>query len=453
MAQRFQAPKGTRDLLPPDTALWAAVESTARAVFARYGFREIRTPIFEDTELFARGVGESSDIVGKEMYSFVDKGERHLTLRPENTASVVRAYIEHGMARQPQPVKLFYIGPQFRYERPQKGRYRQFHQIGAELLGGKGAESDAEVLLMLVAFLSALGFRDLKVLLNTVGDAVSRASYRETLVRFLESHREKLSEESLRRLATNPLRILDSKSPAEQEILALAPRLANALTDESRAHFATVRRALEQFGVAHEISPRLVRGLDYYTDTVFEIVSEGLGAQNAICGGGAYEGLVEELGGAPTYGVGFAIGEDRLIEVLPADSPARRAGRSGELGPVVVAAAEKLPVREGEVSALFGLVERLRRLGIPAVEATGKQDKIYERALAMQAPAIAYVGGQGESGSRLTLRILATGERRDLDESALAAALRQLFSITGALQAAAPASPAPANAVRIDPEK
>ena len=180
MTQRFQAPKGTRDILPGDTALWAAVEAAARAVFGRYGFREIRT------ELFARGVGESSDIVGKEMYSFVDKGERHLTLRPENTASVVRAYVEHGMHRQPQPVKLFYIGPQFRYERPQKGRYRQFHQIGAELLGGKGAESDAEVLLMLVAFFRELGFRDLKVLLNTVGDGPSRAAYRETLLRFLE---------------------------------------------------------------------------------------------------------------------------------------------------------------------------------------------------------------------------------------------------------------------------
>nr|MBP9826380.1 histidine--tRNA ligase [Thermoanaerobaculia bacterium] len=343
MAQRFQAPKGTRDILPADSALWAAVEAVARAVFGRYGFREIRTPIFEETELFARGVGESSDIVGKEMYSFVDKGDRNLTLRPENTAAVVRAYVEHGMARQPQPVKLFYIGPQFRYERPQKGRYRQFHQIGAELLGGKGAESDAEVLLMLVALLGELGFRDLKVLINTVGDEASRSAYREALVGYLESHREKLSDESLRRLSTNPLRILDSKSPQEQELLAGAPQLRDSLTGESRAHFAAVCAALQQFDVAFEVSPRLVRGLDYYTNTVFEIVSEGLGSQNAICGGGAYEGLVEELGGSPTYGVGFAIGEDRLLDVLPADSPARRAGLFLSVGPVVVTDSEKLP--------------------------------------------------------------------------------------------------------------
>jgi histidyl-tRNA synthetase len=446
MAQRIQAPKGTRDLLPPDTALWAAVESTARAVFGRYGFREIRTPIFEDTDLFTRGVGESSDIVGKEMYSFVDKGDRQLTLRPENTASVVRAFVEHGMHRQPPPVKLFYIGPQFRFERPQKGRYRQFHQIGAELLGGKGAESDAEVLLMLVAFFRELGFRGLKVLLNTVGDGPSRAAYRETLLRFLEGHREALSEDSLRRMATNPLRVLDSKSPQEQELLTSAPRLADSLSETSRAHFAAVVSALDQFGVPYEISPRLVRGLDYYTNTVFEIVSEGLGSQNAVCGGGAYEGLVEELGGPPTYGVGFAIGEDRLLEVLPADSPARSAGLFLDVGPVVVAAAEKLSVKEGGLSPTFGLVERLRRLGIPAVEGSGKRDKIHERALAMQSPAIVSVGELGPEGASFDLRILATGERVHLDETDLAKTLRRFFSFAGAFQNAAPASALPASA-------
>ena len=284
--KRFAVPKGTRDILPPETAIWSAVEYTARRVFARYGFGEIRTPIFEDTELFARAVGESSDIVGKEMYSFIDKSERKLTLRPENTAPVVRAYVEQ-MLRQPQPAKLFYIGPQFRYERPQKGRYRQFHQIGAELLGGAGAESDAEVLLMLVAFLTELGFKEIKALLNTVGDAASRAAYKATLVEFLENRKEELSEESRRRLATNPLRILDSKSPQEQALLASAPQLRNSLTANSLAQFDSVCQALDRFGVAYEVSPRLVRGLDYYTNTVFEIVSEGLGAQNAICGGGA----------------------------------------------------------------------------------------------------------------------------------------------------------------------
>jgi histidyl-tRNA synthetase len=447
MAQRFQAPKGTRDILPADSALWAAVEAVARAVFGRYGFREIRTPIFEETELFARGVGESSDIVGKEMYSFVDKGDRNLTLRPENTAAVVRAYVEHGMARQPQPVKLFYIGPQFRYERPQKGRYRQFHQIGAELLGGKGAESDAEVLLMLVALLGELGFRDLKVLINTVGDEASRSSYREALVGYLESHREKLSDESLRRLSTNPLRILDSKSPQEQELLAGAPQLRDSLTGESRAHFSAVCAALQQFDVAFEVSPRLVRGLDYYTNTVFEIVSEGLGSQNAICGGGAYEGLVEELGGSPTYGVGFAIGEDRLLDVLPADSPARRAGLFLSVGPVVVAAAERLPVREGELSPLVSLVERLRRAGIPTVEGAGKHDKVYERAVAIQAPAIVYVGEQDLRIGRFPVRLLVTGERVELDELELAAMLKRFFPFTGSFEGAARARPSPASAV------
>ena len=452
MAKRFQAPKGTRDILPPDTALWAAVEAAARAVFGRYGFREIRTPIFEETDLFARGVGESSDIVGKEMYSFVDKGERHLTLRPENTASVVRAYVEHGMHRQPQPVKLFYVGPQFRYERPQKGRYRQFHQIGAELLGGKGAESDAEVLLMLVAFFHELGFRDLKVLLNTVGDGPSRAAYRETLLRFLGAHREELSEESIRRMATNPLRVLDSKSPQEQELLGSAPELRGSLTENSRAHFASVCRALKQFGVAYEVSPRLVRGLDYYTNTVFEIVSEGLGSQNAICGGGAYEGLVEELGGPPTYGVGFAIGEDRLLDVLPADSPARKAGLFVSVGPVVVAAAGKLSVNEGELSPLFGLVERLRRLGIPAVEGAGKQEKVYERAVAMQAPAIVYTGERGPGDGICNVRILGNGERFQLHESELAPRLREFFSFTGNLQDVESTSTLPANAGADDEE-
>jgi histidyl-tRNA synthetase len=450
MAGRFQAPKGTRDLLPPDTALWAAVEATARRVFALYGFGEIRTPLFEDTQLFARGVGESTDIVGKEMYSFVDKNERSLTLRPENTAPVVRAYVEHGMHRLPQPVKLFYIGPQFRYERPQKGRYRQFHQIGAEFLGGRGAESDSEVLLMLVAFLKELGFRDLRVLLNTVGDNESRASYRQALVQFLDSHRERLSEESVRRLVTNPLRILDSKSPVEQELLASAPQLKDSLTDRSVAHFASVCAALEQFGVAYEVAPRLVRGLDYYTNTVFEIVSEGLGAQNAICGGGAYEKLVEELGGPPTYGVGFAIGEDRLIEVLPENSKARGAAAHRARGPVVIAAAGRLPVKEGEPSPLFSLVERLRRRGLPAVEATGKQEKVFERANSMKSPCVVFIGEEELKSGTYSLRTLKDGSRQNLDEAGLVRELMGLYPSASNLQRGDEASEPPADAVEDD---
>ncbi len=377
--RRFQAPKGTRDLLPPATALWARIEETARRVFALYGYGEIRTPVFEDTELFSRGVGEGTDIVGKEMYSFTDKGGREMTLRPESTAAVCRAYVEHGMQSLPQPVRLFYIGPQFRYERPQKGRFRQFHQIGAELLGGRGPESDAEILLMLVRFLRELGFADLKILVNTVGDSDSRASYRAALQAYLLPFRERLSGDSQRRLENNPLRILDTKSPQEQEILEGAPKLSDSLTTGSREHFERVLSHLEAHSIGFEIDDRLVRGLDYYTNTVFEVVSEGLGAQNAICGGGAYEGLIEEIGGKPTYGVGFAIGEDRLVEVLPATSATRHVGRRA----VQVELAGSLRKRSSELgrSKLFELLEAIRARGVPAVEASRGLDRDDDQAV------------------------------------------------------------------------
>jgi histidyl-tRNA synthetase len=317
LSKKFQAVKGTRDLLPPETAIWAAVEAVARRVFGTYGYQEIRTPILEDTDLFVRSVGESTDIVGKEMYTFDDRKGRSLTLRPENTASVVRAFVQHGMQTEPLPVKLYYIGPQFRYERPQKGRYRQFHQIGAELIGDPGPQSDAEVILMLVGFLTELGFSDLVVQLNTVGDDSSRVAYGNGLREYLQPMRQALTADSQRRLETNPLRILDSKDPGDQELLREAPQLIDFLTPEARTHFAAVQTILARHEVAHRVEPRLVRGLDYYTHTVFEIVSAGLGAQDAIVGGGRYDGLVEELGGQSLPGIGFAIGQDRLIEVLP----------------------------------------------------------------------------------------------------------------------------------------
>jgi len=424
MSPRFQAPKGTRDLLPPETALWAEVEAIARRVFARYGYGEIRTPIFEETELFARGVGESSDIVGKEMYTFVDRGGRSVTLRPENTASVCRAYLEHGLQSLPKPVRLFYVGPQFRYERPQKGRYRQFHQIGAELVGGKGAESDVEILLMLVAFLGELGFADLKVLVNTVGDGESRASYREKLKTYLLPLTEKLSDDSRRRLDTNPLRILDSKSPEEQEIVAAAPKLADSLSEGSRRHFAAVLSSLEAFGLSFQVEPRLVRGLDYYTNTVFEIVSEGLGAQNAICGGGAYEGLVAELGGDPTYGVGFAIGEDRLIEVLPAHSPARAAATA--VRPVLVAwAGGRLPESESPTSPTFDLAEELRRAGVAAIDAAGRTGKaLYAHADQLSSPWLAFLGEAELAAGTVKLRDTASRDEHTLARAEAIARLR-----------------------------
>lgn len=424
MSPRFQAPKGTRDLLPPETAIWAAVEATARRVFGRYGYGEIRTPIFEETELFARGVGESSDIVGKEMYTFTDRGGRSVTLRPENTASVCRAYLEHGMQSLPKPVRLFYVGPQFRYERPQKGRYRQFHQIGAELVGGKGSESDVEILLMLVAFLGELGFADLRVLVNTVGDTASRSAYREKLKTYLLPLKERLSEDSRRRLETNPLRILDSKSPEEQQIVADAPKLSDSLSDSSRAHFEGVLSSLDAFGLSFQVEPRLVRGLDYYTNTVFEIVSEGLGAQNAICGGGAYEGLIEELGGSPTYGVGFAIGEDRLLEVLPAHSPARAAAQANR--PVLVAwAGGQLPEGAAPTSPTFDLAEELRRGGIAAVDAGGRTGKaLYAYADQLASPWLAFLGEAELAAGTVKLRDTATREEHTLPRAEAIARLR-----------------------------
>lgn len=425
MAKRFQAPKGTRDLLPPDTTLWARVEEAARRVFGLYGYREIRTPIFEETELFARGVGEATDIVGKEMYTFLDKGERSLTLRPESTAAVCRAYVEHGMQSLPQPVRLFYIGPQFRYERPQKGRFRQFHQIGAELLGGRGADSDAEVLLMLVRFLRELGFRDLKVLINTVGDAASRAAYREALRSHLLPLREKLSEDSQRRLETNPLRILDTKSAEEQELLAGAPKLEGSLTPAAADHFRWVLSSMDASRLSYAVDPKLVRGLDYYTNTVFEIVSAGLGAQNAICGGGAYEGLVEELGGPPTYGVGFAIGEDRLIDVLPADSPARRLGP----GPVLVTFAGRAS-REGEAAtALVALLEQLRTAGVPCQEASTRGGKLFELAETLGTPVVVFLGEDELAAGTLSVRTLSNREQRKLPRDEAIAAVQAFYGM------------------------
>jgi histidyl-tRNA synthetase len=396
---RFQAPKGTRDLLPPDTALWAAVEATAREVFSRYGYQEIRTPIFEDTELFVRGVGEGSDIVGKEMYTFEDKGGRSVTLRPESTAAVCRAYVEHGMQHPPRPVRLFYIGPQFRYERPQKGRYRQFHQIGAELLGAKGSRGEIEVLAMLDTLFAELGFEDRIVLLNTVGDRESRERFRERLVEYLRPLAGDLSEDSRRRIETNPLRILDSKSREEQELLARGPKFADSLTPASRGAFLDVKAALDELGIGYREAPHLVRGLDYYTETVFEIVSmdERLGAQNALCGGGSYDGLIEELGGQATNGVGFAIGEDRLIDVLPQGFQ-DRVHRRRQSPVLVVSTVEETGSVENLLSAkaqqqAFIFAERLRRAGLAATFLGVRSlQRILDHARKNEAPFVVAIG-------------------------------------------------------------
>jgi len=313
---KFQAIRGTRDLLPPETALWNRVEETARSVFGTFGFGEIRPPILEPTELFARAVGGDTDIVSKEMYTFEDRDESSTSLRPEATASVCRAYIEHGMQQLPLPVKLYYMGPMFRRERPQKGRYRQFYQIGAEVLGGSDAPAiDAEVVEMVMAFFDRLQLPGVQLEINSIGHSADncRRGYVAQLKSALEKVKDKLGADSQRRIETNPLRVLDSKLEHEQPIIENLPRIADHLCDDCKAHYAAVKHQLEMRGVLYRENWRLVRGLDYYMRTTFEITAAGLGSQNAVCGGGRYDGLVELLGGPPTKGIGFAIGEDRLI--------------------------------------------------------------------------------------------------------------------------------------------
>jgi histidyl-tRNA synthetase len=323
MTPRYRAVKGTRDFFPPETERWAAAETICREVFRTYGFGEVRTPILEHTDLFARSVGETTDIVHKEMYTFPDRRGRSLTLRPENTAGVARAVIEKGIATGPMPLRLYYLGPQFRYERPQAGRFREFRQIGAELFGVEGPMGEAEVLGMLFAFLRALGFVNLSVAINSVGTAATRTAFSEALRRHLAPGADAFSEEDRRRLAENPLRLFESKDPQVRSRLDGAPTTRDFLDEESRRHHEEVRRLLAAAGIPSEEAPSLVRGLDYYTRTVFEVVSGDLGAQDAILGGGRYDNLVESLGGPPLPAVGFAIGEDRLLQVAPFPPPAR----------------------------------------------------------------------------------------------------------------------------------
>jgi len=361
----LKAVRGTRDLLPPETALWNRIEATARDVFARYNFGEIRTPVFEDTSLFARGVGEETDIVSKEMYTWEDRARaqsekpQSLTLRPENTAGVVRAYIEHKLGETGQLQKLYYIGPQFRRERPQKGRYRQFSQIGAEVIGpvSAGSESplrDAEVLEMLATLLDELGITGWTLELNSVGSSADRARYNEALKAALVPVVSQMCPDCQRRAVTNPLRVLDCKVPADQPIIETLPVIADSLDEESKAHFAAVTAALDEAGVPYTRNHRLVRGLDYYTRTTFEFTHGGLGAQNALLGGGRYDGLSEAIGGPKAPGIGFAMGEDRLVltlQTLEAPTPQKADGYIAPLGEALNAAA-------------LGLARELRRHGL-----------------------------------------------------------------------------------------
>lgn len=310
----IRAVKGTRDILPPASAVWNKVEDAARRVFALYNYSEIRTPIFEETALFARGVGEETDIVSKEMYTFEDRDGSSLTLRPENTASVLRAYIEHRLDQNPGLQKLYYIGPMFRRERPQKGRFRQFYQIGAEAIGSDSPAIDSEVIEMVVHLLAELGIHDSELLINSVGSKKSRAKYNAALREKLVELAPKMCVDCRRRAETNPLRVLDCKVPDDQPIIETLPSILEYLDDADRDHFRRVREFLDDRDINYRVKPRLVRGLDYYTRTTFEITHGSLGAQNSILGGGRYDGLAEALGSkVPAPGIGFSIGEDRLV--------------------------------------------------------------------------------------------------------------------------------------------
>ncbi len=420
----IKAVRGTRDLLPPETALWNFVESAVRDVFRAYNFQEIRTPIFESTELFARGVGEDTDIVSKEMYTWEDRGRaasekgQSLTLRPENTAGVVRAYIEHKLWDRGLN-KLFYIGPQFRRERPQKGRYRQFYQIGAEVIGppSAGSESparDAEVLEMLATLLDRLGISGWSLELNSVGCKEDRAKFNDALRKALEPVVGKMCADCQRRAVTNPLRVFDCKVPEDQPIIEKLPRISQFLDEGCRKHFEAVQEILAKVGVRFSLNDRLVRGLDYYTRTAFEFTHGALGAQNAILGGGRYDGLSEALGGPAAPGIGFAIGEDRLVMSLQESASAESVLKKPD---VYVAA-----LGAGTNAEAARLARELRRhdLVVDLGDENFRLKKSFEAATKAGAKYILIVGENEVKANAFALKNLATGEQVSVPRAQLA---------------------------------
>ena len=408
---RLQPARGTSDLLPSTMAAHRRVIDTARDAAGLYGFQEMATPIFEFAEVFSRPLGDSSDVVTKETYNFTDRGGETLTLRPENTAGVVRAMISNGLT-QSLPLKFFYAGPMFRYERPQKGRMRQFHQIGIEYLGPRDGLADAEIIACGARVLAGLGVLDrCRLHLNSLGDAESRQAYRAALLAFLESHAAELSEDSQARLQTNPLRILDSKDAGDRAILENAPRLDGYLNDVSKRHFAAVTGALDSAGIDWTFDPLLVRGLDYYCHTAFEFITDALGAQGTVLGGGRYDGLSEMLGGPPVAGVGWAAGVERLSMLVGEQEPATP--------PVAI-----LPMDEDGESEAHRLAEMLRDNGVAvdlsAGGAIGKRLKKADRAGARLA---VILGSDELAAGTAQLRDLATGTQSSIAQADLAAAL------------------------------
>lgn len=410
-AAKLQAPRGTYDVLPDDAARRQAVEDAARRILGAAGYRRIETPAFEATELFARGVGSSTDIVQKEMYTFEDGGGRSLTLRPEGTAPVARAYMEHGMQKLPQPVKLWYLSSFFRYERAQRGRQRQFWQVGTEAIGSADPAVDAESIVLLAELLDALGVRDVRLRLSSLGTPETRAAYREELQAYLRSHEDRLSEEVRSRIDVNPMRAFDADHPGTQEVMAGAPLLLDRLDGEDADHFAEVRALLDEADLQYELDPTLVRGLDYYARTVFEFTSDALGAQSGVGGGGRYDGLIEQLGGPATPGVGWAAGIERMLLA---------AGEQAVAAPVVdlfVAYAEPQPAVR---ATAFRIAHRARRAGLDAqLELAGRSLKgQLKQADRIGARFVAIVGEEG-----VTVKDRETGEQDELAPDAVIAAV------------------------------
>jgi histidyl-tRNA synthetase len=413
----IQAVRGVHDILPADSVLWQWLEHHARRVFEAYGYREIRLPIFERTELFARGIGEVTDIVQKEMYTFADRTGESLTLRPEATASLLRAYIEHGLHVQPKPVRLYTIGPMFRYERPQAGRYRQFHQLNAEALGEPHPVLDAEVIAMLVELFRALGLAErLGLEINSIGDAKCRPAYRERLVGYLRQHREGLCEECRDRTERNPLRVLDCKKPGCRPILDAAPSILDWLCPECREHFERVRAYLDAMRIEYTVNPRLVRGFDYYVRTTFELLSGDLGAQNAVAGGGRYDGLIQLLQGPPDPGIGFAVGIERVVSLV--------AGAVSEPRPLALLVA----IGDAALKTLLPVAQAARAHGlwIEVGYGTRKLRAELERANRMQAAYAVIVGENELAGGQAILREMQSGEQRPVPLEKLADELYRL---------------------------
>ncbi len=407
----IQAVRGVHDVLPPETGLWQRLEAQARRVSELYGFREIRVPIFERTELFARGIGEVTDIVQKEMYTFQDRAGESLTLRPEATASLLRAYIEHGLHVQPKPVRLYTIGPMFRYERPQAGRYRQFHQLNLEALGDPHPAVDAEVIASLVELFRAWGLADRVALqINSIGDQACRPAYRGQLVAYLRAHAGDLCEECRERTERNPLRVLDCKKPGCAPVLDRAPSILDALCSPCAEHFGRVRAYLDAMRLAYRVTPRLVRGFDYYVRTTFELTTTELGAQNAVAGGGRYDGLIQLLGGPSDPGIGFAVGVERVV-LLMADA-------AHETPPLALL----VPLGEPALVALLPVARAVRAGGIRVELGNGgrKLRAELERANRMGVPHVVIVGdselGQGEA----VIREMKSGAQRRIALAKLA---------------------------------